>query len=78
MPTAAELVAACGDGDVAMDVLVLAVSIPSFEQTLRGIAPILARRSGDLLVCDVLSVKEHPRQLLLELCPPQVRGVTDD
>ena len=55
-----------------LDVLVIAVSIVSFEKTLLSLAPILAQRTQDLLIVDVLSVKEHPREVLIKTTPPNV------
>lgn len=64
-----------------LDVIVFAVSILSFKSTVKSFVPYiqrdLARRSanGDLvhgpLVVDVLSVKEHARNVLLELLPEE-------
>ena len=64
-----------------IDVLVVATSILSFEQTIRNLVPHiekdLQRRAaqGDSvkgpLVVDVLSVKEHARQVMLDLLPPE-------
>lgn len=66
---------ALGDaGDVASffaekpDVVVLAVSIVSFEATLAKLAPALKEHPGTVLV-DVLSVKEHARKALLKSAP---------
>lgn len=62
-----------------VDVVLLAVSIKSFEATLRNLAPHIqndmTRRNfagiqGPLFV-DVLSVKEHPRKLMLDILPPE-------
>jgi len=50
-----------------IDVLVVAVSILSFEQTLRRLLPHMEGR--DMLVVDVLSVKEHPKQVMLDILP---------
>mmetsp|Transcript_39940 Transcript_39940/g.93755 ORF Transcript_39940/g.93755 Transcript_39940/m.93755 type:complete len:406 (-) Transcript_39940:702-1919(-) len=50
-----------------IDVLVVAVSILSFEQTLLKLIPFMKDR--DMLVVDVLSVKEHPREMMLNLLP---------
>mmetsp|Transcript_10306 Transcript_10306/g.13633 ORF Transcript_10306/g.13633 Transcript_10306/m.13633 type:complete len:437 (+) Transcript_10306:243-1553(+) len=61
-----------------LDVIVFCVSILSFKQQVQKIVPFmkadLTKRSGQRgpLVVDVLSVKEHPRKVLLELLPPQV------
>ena len=58
-----------------VDVLVLAVSIVSFEDTVKDLVPYLERRletRGDLpLVVDVASVKEHPRNILLDNLPKE-------
>lgn len=66
-----------GDSDsddawAGLDVLVIAVSIVSFEKTLLSLAPILAQRTQDLLIVDVLSVKEHPREILIKNTPSNV------
>lgn len=63
-----------------VDVVVLAVSIMSFEPTLKNLIPFikedLAKRAengvkqGPLFV-DVLSVKEHAREVMLELLPAE-------
>mmetsp|Transcript_25644 Transcript_25644/g.38492 ORF Transcript_25644/g.38492 Transcript_25644/m.38492 type:complete len:416 (-) Transcript_25644:687-1934(-) len=65
-----------------LDVIVLAVSILSFDSTVRDFAKYLkadserrAKEMGGIslpgpLVVDVLSVKEHPRQVMLDLLPP--------
>jgi len=50
-----------------IDVLVVAVSILSFEQTLRRLLPHM--EGMDMLVVDVLSVKEHPKQVMLDILP---------
>lgn len=63
--------------DQNLDVIVLATSIVSFEGTVRNIAPHLKshiEKSGTNrgpLIVDVLSVKEHPRQIMLELLPKE-------
>jgi arogenate dehydrogenase (NADP+) len=63
-----------------LDVIVVAVSILSFDDTVRSFvshirADIENRLEGGILpgplVVDVLSVKEHPRQVLLDLLPPE-------
>eukprot|EP00978_Attheya_sp_CCMP212_P025180 scaffold80535_cov48-Attheya_sp.AAC.1 len=65
-----------------LDVIVVAVSILSFDDTVRSFvthiqADIETRllEGGIILpgplVVDVLSVKEHPRQVLLDLLPPE-------
>lgn len=56
-----------------LDVIILAVSILSFEGTIKNLVPALRKYSqknnkGPLIV-DVLSVKEHPRQVLLQYLP---------
>lgn len=60
-----------------LDVIVVAVSILSFEATVQKLAPSLReylaendKKQGPLVV-DVLSVKEHARQTLLDLLPPE-------
>lgn len=60
-----------------LDVIVLAVSIMSFDDTVKDFAPFLKAKiekdndeSGPLIV-DVLSVKEHPRDIMLELLPKE-------
>lgn len=74
--------------DEDLDVIVLAVSILSFEETVKELAPILTKRLGQStrggakdnatissstlpLIVDVLSVKEHPRNVLLQLLPEE-------
>lgn len=64
-----------------LDVIVVATSIMSFESTIKSLVPHLKedlkRRAakGDLtkgpLIVDVLSVKEHARQVMLDLLPPE-------
>jgi arogenate dehydrogenase (NADP+) len=60
-----------------LDVIVLAVSIVSFEDTVKELVPHLKRRielkgEGSCpLIVDVLSVKEHPRKILLENLPEE-------
>jgi len=62
-----------------LDVIVLATSIVSFEGTVSNIAPHLKnyiekRKDTQLagpLIVDVLSVKEHPRQVMLQLLPKE-------
>lgn len=49
-----------------LDVVVLAVSILSFEDVLKSIPPDSLR---DKLVVDVLSVKMHARQVMLDNLP---------
>eukprot|EP00560_Eucampia_antarctica_P007713 CAMPEP_0197827044 /NCGR_PEP_ID=MMETSP1437-20131217/3918_1 /TAXON_ID=49252 ORGANISM="Eucampia antarctica, Strain CCMP1452" /NCGR_SAMPLE_ID=MMETSP1437 /ASSEMBLY_ACC=CAM_ASM_001096 /LENGTH=472 /DNA_ID=CAMNT_0043427753 /DNA_START=246 /DNA_END=1664 /DNA_ORIENTATION=+ len=62
-----------------LDVIVLATSITSFEDTVGNLAPHLhtyirehkdTQMTGPLIV-DVLSVKEHPRQVMLQLLPKE-------
>ena len=60
-----------------LDVIVVAVSILSFEATIRKLVPPLKeylaendKKRGPLLV-DVLSVKEFPRQVMLEELPSE-------
>ncbi|CAN0550684.1 unnamed protein product, partial [Ectocarpus sp. 8 AP-2014] len=50
-----------------LDVVVFAVSILSFEEVLKSIPQKFLKGK---LVVDVLSVKMHPRQTLLETLPP--------
>lgn len=60
-----------------LDVIVVSVSITSFESTIKQLSPRLKTyldESGSSigpLIVDVLSVKEHPRQVLLDLLPPK-------
>lgn len=64
-----------------LDVIVVAVSILSFEDTLKDLVPHLKRdiairstkdiRAQGPLIVDVLSVKEHARQVMLDLLPPE-------
>lgn len=60
-----------------LDVIVLAVSIVSFEETVKELVPLLKRRmevkgvNSCPLIVDVLSVKEHPRNILLENLPEE-------
>jgi len=65
--------------DNQLDVIVLATSIVSFESTVQNMVEPLKRyiakqkrgnRRGPLIV-DVLSVKEYPRQILLDLLPEE-------
>ncbi len=64
-----------------LDVIVVATSILSFESTISSLAPAIrkyldgkaesgAAARGPLIV-DVLSVKEHARQIMLDLLPPE-------
>jgi arogenate dehydrogenase (NADP+), plant len=52
-----------------LDVVVLAVSITSFKETVESLVKPLSGLSKTPLIVDVLSVKEHPRQVLLETLP---------
>jgi arogenate dehydrogenase (NADP+) len=58
-----------------LDVIVVAVSIVSFEDTIKDLVPHLKKRietkgsSSCPLIVDVLSVKEHARTVLLEHLP---------
>jgi len=60
-----------------LDVIVVSVSITSFESTINQLLPHLKAyldksvSSIGPLIVDVLSVKEHPRQVLLDLLPSQ-------
>jgi len=62
-----------------LDVIVFAVSIMSFEKTIKDFAPHIQAYVSDTnkgalpgpLVVDVLSVKEHPRQVLLQNLPKE-------
>jgi len=61
--------------DKNLDVIILATSIVSFESTVKGLTPHLLsyvskNNKGPLLV-DVLSVKEHARDILLEHLPEE-------
>ena len=64
--------------DEGLDVILFAVSILSFEKTIRYFAPHIesyiskSRQTlrGPLIV-DVLSVKEHPRKVLLDILPKE-------
>ncbi|GMI24131.1 hypothetical protein TeGR_g5454, partial [Tetraparma gracilis] len=65
-------------GSPAIDVVVMATSILSFERLTAQLAQCFAgmRAQGALgtdypLVVDVLSVKEHPRRVLLEALPQE-------
>jgi len=62
-----------------LDVIVLACSIVSFEGTVKNLAPHLkdwidnedgGNGRGPLII-DVLSVKEHPRQIMLDILPKE-------
>lgn len=60
-----------------LDVIVVAVSIVSFEDTVKNMVPFLKKRiatkgAGSCpLIVDVLSVKEHARNVLLEHLPEE-------
>ncbi|KAL3822271.1 hypothetical protein ACHAXA_005904 [Cyclostephanos tholiformis] len=60
-----------------LDVIVLAVSIVSFEDTVKALVPHLQKRmeikgnDSCPLIVDVASVKEHPRNILLENLPEE-------
>ena len=58
-----------------MDVIVIAVSIVSFEDTVKDLVPHLRKRLAEKgtcpLIVDVLSVKEHARNVLLEHLPEE-------
>jgi arogenate dehydrogenase (NADP+) len=58
-----------------LDVIICAVSILSFESTIKKLAPSLqahiAKNNKAPLLVDVLSVKEHPRQILLDHLPEE-------
>jgi prephenate dehydrogenase len=64
-----------------LDVLVFAVSILSFESTVQSFAPHILqdmKRRSEIgqgfhgpLVVDVLSVKEHARQVMIDALPPE-------
>ncbi len=60
-----------------LDVIVLATSIVSFEGTVKSLAPHLknyveeAGTNRGPLIVDVLSVKEFPRQIMLNLLPKE-------
>jgi arogenate dehydrogenase (NADP+) len=64
-----------------LDVIVFATSILSFESLLQSFAPSIQRyldrraEKGEVghgpLVVDVLSVKEHARQVMLDVLPPE-------
>ena len=63
--------------DEDVDVIVLAVSIVSFEDTVKDLIPHLQKRmeikgkDSCPLIVDVASVKEHPRNILLEHLPEE-------
>jgi len=58
-----------------MDVIIMATSIVSFESTVKKLVPHLQKHVGNgkkgPLVVDVLSVKEHARQIMLEHLPEE-------
>ena len=58
-----------------MDVIVIAVSIVSFEDTVKDLVPHLKKRLEEKgscpLIVDVLSVKEHARNVMLEQLPEE-------
>ncbi len=60
-----------------LDVIVVAVSIVSFEDTIKDLVPLLKKRMEVMgarscpLIVDVLSVKEHPRNIFLDLLPEE-------
>lgn len=64
-----------------LDVIVVATSILSFESTISSLAPAIRKyldakaQTGAVargpLIVDVLSVKEHARQIMLDLLPPE-------
>lgn len=63
--------------DEDLDVIILAVSIVSFEDTVKELVPHLKKRieikgkDSCPLIVDVLSVKEHPRNILLKHLPEE-------
>ena len=64
--------------DENLDVIVLATSIVSFRDTVIDLVPYLEKRMEVMdggnncpLIVDVASVKEHPRQILLDLLPEE-------
>mmetsp|Transcript_29485 Transcript_29485/g.45612 ORF Transcript_29485/g.45612 Transcript_29485/m.45612 type:complete len:399 (-) Transcript_29485:695-1891(-) len=63
--------------DEDLDVIVLATSIVSFRDTVLEIVPLLEKKmqlkgAGSYpLIVDVASVKEHPRNILLDLLPEE-------
>ena len=60
-----------------LDVIVLATSIVSFEETVKNLLPSLKNyieKSGNgrgPLIVDVLSVKDYPRKILLDILPKE-------
>lgn len=63
--------------DEDLDVIVLATSIVSFEDTVKDLVPHLQKRMEKKgndscpLIVDVASVKEHPREILLKHLPEE-------
>lgn len=61
--------------DKNLDVIILATSIVSFESTVKSLVPRLedyiARTGKGPLIVDVLSVKEHARDILLDQLPEE-------
>lgn len=63
--------------DEDVDVIVLATSIVSFEGTVKNLVPhlqsLIKKKNLDRgpLIVDVLSVKDYPRQILLDLLPAE-------
>lgn len=64
--------------DQNLDVIVLATSIVSFEGTVSDLVPFLKKRIARMagndrcpLIVDVLSVKDYPRRILLDLLPKE-------
>ena len=60
-----------------LDVIVIATSIVSFEETVKDLVPHLRKRmeikgkDSCPLIVDVASVKEHPRNILLDNLPEE-------
>eukprot|EP00628_Pelagophyceae_sp_CCMP2097_P013951 CAMPEP_0206805940 /NCGR_PEP_ID=MMETSP0975-20121206/4476_1 /ASSEMBLY_ACC=CAM_ASM_000399 /TAXON_ID=483370 /ORGANISM="non described non described, Strain CCMP2097" /LENGTH=335 /DNA_ID=CAMNT_0054347997 /DNA_START=16 /DNA_END=1023 /DNA_ORIENTATION=+ len=55
-----------------LDVILFAVSILSFDESMAKLGTALAKYpESKPLVVDVLSVKEHPRKIMMSLLPPQ-------
>ena len=63
--------------DENLDVIVLATSIVSFKDTVMDLVPLLEKKmelmgaSSCPLIVDVASVKEHPRNIMLDLLPEE-------
>lgn len=63
--------------DENLDVIVLATSIVSFKDTVIDLVPLLEKKmelmgaSSCPLIVDVASVKEHPRNIMLDLLPEE-------